>query len=57
MYGNANEAELTYVRCDKCTKKILLKDAFEHYSETDHITWFDGTFKPKLMLYCGDCNV
>ena len=56
MYGNTNEEDLIYVHCDKCGRKLLLKDAVEKYSDTEVITWFDGTFKPKLMLYCKECN-
>jgi hypothetical protein len=55
MYGNANEEDLIYGRCDACNKKVKLKDLIEKYSEVDKITWFDGTLKPKLYLYCGDC--
>lgn len=55
MYGNANEEDLVFAHCDKCKKKVKLKDLKEKYSDTECVSWFDGSLKPKLYLYCEDC--
>jgi hypothetical protein len=55
MYGNTNEADLIFSRCDRCGRKVKLNELLEKYSDVDMITWFDGTLKPKLYLYCEEC--